>query len=93
MATHSSIPCLEHSMDRGAWQAAVCGIAKSRMRLNTHAHAERHKNRLSSRAVLGNILRTKDGGFGAALQLDTTSQLLVLRLDISTEGNDLVPFD
>lgn len=29
----------------------------------------------------------------AALQLDTTSQLLVLRLDISTEGNDLVPFD
>ena len=33
--------------------------------LSTHAHAERHKNRLSSRAVLGNILRTKDGGFGA----------------------------
>ena len=65
MATHSSIPCLENSMDRGAWQAAVGGVAKSRTRLNTHAHAERHKNRPSSRAVLGNILRTKDGGFRA----------------------------
>ena len=32
MATHSSIPvsCLENSMDRGAWQATVHGVAKSR---------------------------------------------------------------
>ena len=22
-------PCLENSMDRGAWQAIVCGVAKS----------------------------------------------------------------
>ena len=29
MATHSSILCLENSMDRGAWQATVHGIAKS----------------------------------------------------------------
>ena len=26
---------LENSMDRGAWQATVCGIAKSWTRLNT----------------------------------------------------------
>ena len=65
MATHSSIPCLENSMDRGAWQAAVCGATKSRTRMSTHAHAERHENRLSSRAVWGSILGTKDGRFGA----------------------------
>ena len=29
MATHSSISCLENSMDRGAWQATVHGVAKS----------------------------------------------------------------
>ena len=27
--------CLENSIDRGAWQATVCGIAKSWTRLNT----------------------------------------------------------
>ena len=26
--------CLENPMDRGAWQAAVCGVAKSRTRLS-----------------------------------------------------------
>ena len=26
--------CLENSMDRGAWQATVCGVAKSWTRLN-----------------------------------------------------------
>ena len=32
MATHSSIqyPCLDNPMDRGAWQATVHGVAKSR---------------------------------------------------------------
>ena len=29
--------CLENSMDRGAWQATVYGVTKSRMQLNTHA--------------------------------------------------------
>ena len=27
-------PCLENPMDRGAWQATVCGVAKSRTRLS-----------------------------------------------------------
>ena len=26
--------CLENSMDRGGWQATVCGVAKSQTRLN-----------------------------------------------------------
>ena len=26
--------CLENPMDRGAWQAAVCGVAKSRTQLS-----------------------------------------------------------
>ena len=30
MATHSSILCLENSMDRGAWQAIVHGVARVR---------------------------------------------------------------
>ena len=28
MATHSSIICLENPMNRGAWQAAVHGVAR-----------------------------------------------------------------
>ena len=28
--------CLENSMDRGAWQATVLGVAKSWTRLSTH---------------------------------------------------------
>ena len=37
MATHSSISCLENSMDRRTWQATVHGVAKSRTRLSMHA--------------------------------------------------------
>ena len=28
--------CLENPMDRGAWQATVCGVAKSRTRLSDY---------------------------------------------------------
>ena len=51
MAIHSSIlnplqySCLENSMDRGAGQAAVHGVAKSRTRQNkshTHTHTHTH---------------------------------------------------
>ena len=30
--------CLENPMDRGAWQATVQGVTKSRAQLSTHAH-------------------------------------------------------
>ena len=30
--------CLENSMDRGAWQAVVCGVAESWIQLNNWAH-------------------------------------------------------
>ena len=36
MATHSSYSSLEKSMDRGAWQAIVHGVAKSRIQLSSH---------------------------------------------------------
>ena len=43
MATHSSISCLENSMDRGAWRATVPGIAKSQIRLSkSHTHTHTH---------------------------------------------------
>ena len=31
--------CLENPMDRGTWQATVCGVAKSRAWLNSHGIA------------------------------------------------------
>ena len=30
--------CLESPMDRGAWQATVHGVTKSRTQLSTHTH-------------------------------------------------------
>ena len=39
MATHSSILAWRILMDRGAWQAIVHGVAKSRTRLNNKALA------------------------------------------------------
>ena len=30
--------CLENSMDRGAWQAILHGVAQSRTQLNTHSN-------------------------------------------------------
>ena len=38
MATHSSILGLENLMDRGAWWAAVPGVAKSTTEQHTHTH-------------------------------------------------------
>ena len=35
--------CLEHPMDRGAWQATVHGVAKSRTWLSTHIHHGRDR--------------------------------------------------
>ena len=36
MATDSNISCLEISMDRGAWQAIVHGLAKNQTQLSIH---------------------------------------------------------
>ena len=30
--------CLENSMDKGVWQARVCGVTKSQTRLSTHTY-------------------------------------------------------
>ena len=38
MATHST----ENPMDRGAWQAIVHGVAKSRTQLSAHTHTHTH---------------------------------------------------
>ena len=37
LATHSSVLAWRIPMDRGAWQATVCEITKSRAWLNTQA--------------------------------------------------------
>ena len=38
--------CLEDSMDRGAWQATVQGVAKSQKQLhNTHTHTHTHTHK------------------------------------------------
>ena len=39
MATHSSTPCLENSMDGGACWATAHGVAKSRTRLSDFIHS------------------------------------------------------
>ena len=38
MATHFSILAWRSPMDRGAWQATVHGVAKSRTRLSDYTH-------------------------------------------------------
>ena len=47
--------CLENSMDRGAWWATVCGIAKSRTRLSTQHTAQDTLFLFSWKAVLVSI--------------------------------------
>ena len=59
MATHSSTLGLENPMDRGAWQAAVHGVAKSRTRLKRLSSS-------SSRDLVKKIRDTK-GTFHAKM--------------------------
>ena len=42
MAIHSSISCLENSMNKGAWQATLHGLAKSKTWLSTHVYMSLH---------------------------------------------------
>ena len=45
--------CLENSMDRGAWQATVHGVAKSQTRLSDqHAHTQRKRGKFATFQVL-----------------------------------------
>ena len=39
MAPHFQYSCLENPRDRGAWWAAVHGVAEGRTRLHVHFHA------------------------------------------------------
>ena len=65
MATHSTILAWRIPMDRGAWQATVHGVAKSRTRLSNYAQQQRStmkkarkyngENTVSSIAVLGKL--------------------------------------
>ena len=41
MATHSSILAWRIPLDRGAWKATVCGVAKSQTQLGVHIHTHR----------------------------------------------------
>ena len=56
--------CLENSMDRGAWQATVLGVAKSRTQQSTYAHTRNKaegqgvQSRLSRCIVLTRLVNT-----------------------------------
>ena len=41
MATELQYSCLENSMDRGAWQAAVLGVTESQTQLSAHTNDSR----------------------------------------------------
>ena len=67
MATHSSNPCLENLMDRGAWWAAVHGVSKGRTRLNDfpftfHFHALEKKMATYSSVLAWRIPGTGEPG-------------------------------
>ena len=56
MATHSSILAWRIPMDRGAWQATVHGVEKSRTRLSArarvHTHTHTHTHGVEKRTRL-----------------------------------------
>ena len=59
--------CLENPMDRGAWQAVVRGVAKSRTRLNDftftfHLHALEKEMATHSRVLAQRIPETRKPG-------------------------------
>ena len=46
--------CLEKPMDRGAWQATVCGVTKSQTRLSICEVVSGHRDRASGKHQTGN---------------------------------------
>ena len=69
MAPHSStLSCLENPMDRGAWQAAVHGVAKSQTRLSGftftfHFHALEKEMATHSSVLAWRIPWTRETGW------------------------------
>ena len=67
MATHSSTLCLENPMDRGAWWAAVHGVAKSWTQLSDftftfHFHTLEEETATHSRVLAWRIPGTEELG-------------------------------
>ena len=67
MAAHSSNSCLENLMDRGAWWAAVHGVAKSRAQLSDftftfHFHALEKEMATHSSVLAYRIRGTEETG-------------------------------
>ena len=67
MATHSSVSCLENPRDRGAWWAAVYGVAKSQTRLidftfTFHFHALEKEMATHSSVLAQRITGTGEPG-------------------------------
>ena len=67
MATHSSTLCLENPMDRGAWWAAVHGVAKSWTQLSDftftfHFHTLEEEMATHSRVLAWRIPGTEELG-------------------------------
>ena len=56
--------CLENSMDRGAWWAAVHGVAKSQKQLNKNIHIHTHTPNTTNMTA-----RNQDGDFSIAFAL------------------------
>ena len=78
MSTHSSI--LENSMDVGAWQAVVHGVAKSQTQLSEHKHTYKINSlHLNSKTSLENI--TKKVCF-PGLEKQKTKNLKNLKLSL-----------
>ena len=93
--------CLENSMDRGAWQAAVHGVAKSPTRLSDftftfHSYALEKEMAIHSSALAWRIPWT-GGAWWAAVYGVAQSQTRLKQLSSSSScsfvlGNDLVCF-
>ena len=59
MAPHSSTLAWRIPMDRGAWQATVHGVEKSRTRLSAHARAHTHTHTHTKGGILTFISKTE----------------------------------
>ena len=68
--------CLENSMNRGAWQAAVHGVAKSQMLLSTHTHTH-----IVAETFLSKETKTLDSSTGEGLSFLKKGVWFLVRKD------------